>query len=291
MPTEPDPESPSDPLIDIRPSPIAGRWYSDSPHQLSREIDYYMGVSLPELGGKVVALVAPHAGYRYSGATAGYAFAAVRGRSFSRVAVLSPLHGYHPAPVLTSGHSAYKTPLGEVPVDHRAVEALQNKLSEQNILMPRLRYDEEHSLEIELPFLQRALPNPFTLIPLMFRSQSADVLQTVARALFDLIDGTDTLLVASTDLSHFFPLGQARKLDTAMLRHIERLSPEEVLSAERSGDGMACGSSAVAVALWSARLMGADQAVILHQTTSAEMTGDTDSVVGYGAAALVQKTS
>ena len=203
MPSETDPESPSDPLIDIRPSPIAGRWYSDSPRQLSKEIDYYMAVNLPDLGGKVVAVIAPHAGYRYSGATAGHAFAAIKGQSFSRVAVLSPLHGYHPAPVLTSGHTAYQTPLGQVPVDTRAVEELQTRLSEQNILMPRLRFDEEHSLEIELPFLQRALPGGFSIIPLMFRSDSSTQLQGIAQALYELIQDTDTLLVASTDLSHF----------------------------------------------------------------------------------------
>ncbi len=250
-----------------------------------------MGVNLPDLDGKVIAVIAPHAGYRYSGATAGHAFAAIKGQSFSRVAVLSPLHGYHPAPVLTSGHTAYQTPLGQVPVDTRAVEELQTRLSEQNILMPRLRFDEEHSLEIELPFLQRALPGGFSLIPLMFRSETPAQLQGIAQALYDLIHDTDTLLVASTDLSHFFPQGRAKKLDSFMLRQIEQLSPEGVLAAEQSGAGMACGSSAVAVVLWTARLMGANQAVILHQSTSAEMTGDTESVVGYGAAALIQKNT
>ena len=290
MTTDPDPESSSDPLIDIRPSPIAGRWYSDSPLQLSREIDRYLNVKLPQPGGKVIGLVAPHAGYRYSGATAGYAFASVKGAYFTRVAILSPLHAYHPAPILTSGHSAYSTPLGNVPVDVDAVDALQGKLSAKDIALPGIRFDEEHSLEIELPFLQRALPEPFTLVPLMIRSQNPSLLEELAQALYGILAGTDTLLVASTDLSHFYPQQKAHEFDSEMLRQIGQFSPEGVLTAERSGKGMACGSGAVAVALWTARLLGADTVRILHQTTSAEITGDTSSVVGYGAAAIIKNS-
>lgn len=290
MSTESDTEPPSDPLIDIRPSPIAGRWYSNSPKQLGREIDTYLQAELPPLDGKVIGLIAPHAGYAYSGPAAGYAFAAVRGAHFPRAAILSPLHAYHTAPLLTSGHSAYGTPLGSVPIDREALKALERELFNRNLSLSRIKYDEEHSLEIELPFLQRALADPFTLLPLMIRSQSPGQLEALAKSLYTVLSGTDTLLVASTDLSHFYHDQKARKLDAEMLHQIEQFSPEGVLSAERSGTGMACGSGAVATVLWTARLMGADTVKILHHTTSAETTGDLSSVVGYGAAAILKKS-
>jgi AmmeMemoRadiSam system protein B len=290
MTTDSDSEPPSDPLKDIRPSPIAGRWYSNSPHKLSREIDGFLDVALPPLGGKVIGVVAPHAGYLYSGATAGYAFAAVKGAHYSRVAILSPLHAYHPAPVLTSGHNAYSTPLGSVPVDQAALDALENELSASGISLVRIKHDEEHSLEIELPFLQRALTGSFTLIPLMIRSQNPAQLEALAQSLHKILSDTETLLVASTDLSHFYPEQTAHKFDTEMLHQIEQLSPEGVLAAERTGSGMACGCGAVAAVLWTARLMGADWVKILHQTTSAEITGNSTSVVGYGAAAIIKKS-
>jgi len=176
-----------------------------------------------------------------------------------------------------------------VPVDSRALDALKDRLLRAGIDLPRLRYDQEHSLEIELPFLQRALPGGFTLAPLMIRSQEADVLQKIAGAVFEtLIDG-QTLLVASTDLSHFFPQNQAHVLDSYLLSQIEKLSPQGVLTAEREGRGMACGAGAVAVTLWTALRMGADDAKTLHQTTSAETTGDLSSVVGYGSAVILKK--
>jgi hypothetical protein len=203
--------------------------------------------------------------------------------------VLSPLHAYHPAPILTSGHRAYSTPLGNIPIDTAAVDALQDALATQKINLPRIKFDEEHSLEIELPFLQRALSRSFSLVPLMIRSMDERLLESLAQSLYSILADGDSLLVASTDLSHFFPLHTAQKLDTEMLHQIEQFSPEGILAAERSGKGMACGSGAVAAVLWTARLMGADRIKILHQTTSAEMTGDTSSVVGYGAAAILKK--
>lgn len=277
-------------LSEVRPSPIAGIWYSADPDTLASQIDGYLADAVvDDLEGEVVALIAPHAGFRYSGRTAGHAFRCVMGASPQLVAVVSPLHGYHPAEILTSGHRAYATPLGTIPVDQAAQQTLQASLANAGLEMPaHITNDGEHSLEIELPFLQRALAPGFDLLPVMVRSLSADVLLELGRALAAVAKQKDTLLVASTDLSHFYPEKTAKALDGEMLKRIEDFSPDGVLDAEKRGIGFACGAGAVSAVLWAARFLGADTVKLLHHSTSADETGDRRSVVGYGAAAVLK---
>lgn len=166
--------------LDLRPSPIAGLWYEGDRKALARSVDMYLdGAQLPELKGKMIAVVGPHAGHRYSGPVAGYSFAAVRGAKPDLVAVLSPFHNFHSAPLLTTAHEAYATPLGAVPIDREAVTALETGLEgEAGLGLTRISNDPEHSLEIMLPFLQRALASEWKLLPLMVRAQDVEFLPT-----------------------------------------------------------------------------------------------------------------
>jgi hypothetical protein len=272
-----------------RPSPLAGRWYEGDPIRLAEEIDRFLaGAKLPVLDGEVVGVMAPHAGHIYSGETAGYAFSAVKGKSYPLVAVLSPLHSYHFTSFLTTAHAAYRTPLGDIDVDEEMVAALGHRLHSKGTELTHIAYDQEHSLEIELPFLQRALEGEFKLLPLMIRSNDPAELETLAGVLAELLAGKPSLLVASTDLSHFHPEARADILDNEMLREVEAFSPEGVLQAERSGKGSACGAGAVAAVLWACKMMGATRVRVLHHSTSGKTTGDHDSVVGYGAAAIIK---
>lgn len=281
-------------IPELRPSPIAGRWYEGDPQALTRQLDAFLShARLPELKGEVVALIAPHAGYIYSGRTAGYAFRAVMGRSYNRVVVISPLHrGIYSDPLLTTAHQAYQTPLGALPVDRPALDALETALQQQSGLgLKAVSFDEEHSVEIELPFLQRALAGEFKLLPLMIHSQDPKVSAALGRALAQVIhDQPDkpTLLVASTDLSHFFPEEEAARLDNEMLRQIAAFSPEGVFEAEFSGKGSACGVAAVAAVLTAAKLLGGTRVEVLHHSTSGDVTGDHLQVVGYGAAVVLK---
>jgi AmmeMemoRadiSam system protein B len=149
-----------------------------------------------------------------------------------------------------------------------------------------IAYDREHSLEIQLPFLQCALAQPFKLLPIMVREYRPQLLKAFAQALARTIKGRNTLLVASTDLSHFFSEVEANKLDNFMLEKIMEFSPEAVLKAEEEGTGSACGNGAVAAVLWAAKELGGSKVTILHHSTSAQTTGDRLQVVGYGAAAI-----
>lgn len=276
----------------IRPSPIAGHWYSDNPQRLSQQIDDFLNkAQLPVLTGEVLAVVAPHAGPRYSGRTAAHAFRALQGRQVDLVVIVSPLHQYYPATYLTSAHQAYETPLGVVEVDRQAVHAVDISLRKQGFpdLTP-IAYDEEHALEIELPFLQRALPGEFRLLPVMVRSQSPEDARALGRALSTALAGQQAALVASTDLSHFYPEPLASQFDREMLQQIAALDPDGAFRAERMGQGYACGIGALGAVLWGALDLGANQAEILHYSTSAEETGDRSSVVGYGAVAILKRT-
>ncbi len=276
--------------IDLRPSPIAGTWYEGDPKRLAAAVDNYLDrAELPELPGKVIAVIAPHAGHIYSGPVAGYAFAAVRGQTPDLVAVISPMHQPYHEPLLTTSHAAYTTPLGEILVDKQAIAELESGLqAELGFGLTPVARDPEHSLEIELPFLQRSLGKKFKLLPVMVREQSPKVSEILGAVLAKVLYGKNTLLVASTDLSHFFPQETANALDAVMLEQIETFSPEGVFRAEREGKGFACGLGALAAVLWASKGLGGDTVKVLRHATSGDVTGDTLSVVGYGAAVVVR---
>jgi len=272
----------------VRPSPIAGSWYPGDKTTLQKAIQEYIDQASPSnLEGSLHGLIVPHAGYFYSGATAGYAYRCVQGLSFDVCMVLSPLHDYQSAELLTSSHTAYATPLGEVPIAADLVEEIDRDLqASAGLSLQRIANDGEHSLEIQLPFLQVALNDSFQLVPIMVRTLNAANLQAAARCIHKVLAGKRALIVASTDLSHFYPQSTALKLDRVMTGRFTAFDPEGVLQAEAHQEGFACGAGAVALALWTTRLMGATHVTLLHNSTSADASGDTSRVVGYAAAAI-----
>ena len=289
--------------LNIRPSPIAGRWYEGNAKALARSVDEFLdNAKLPALDGDVVGVIAPHAGHIYSGAVAGYAFAALsraersvptgdRSRSVKTklVAIIAPYHNLTRDPLLTTAHDAYHTPLGDVLVDKDALNELDVVLkSELGFGLTAIPRDPEHSLEIELPFLQRALKHDWKLLPIMVRAQEPRVSQGLGRALAQILRDKDFLLVASTDLSHFYNQTTALKYDRAMLDEIESFNPDGAFDLERAGKGFACGLGAVAAVMWASRELGANKAKVLRHATSGDVTGDYTSVVGYGAAVILK---
>jgi hypothetical protein len=276
--------------LDTRPSAIAGTWYEADPKILAREIDGYLdGAHLPPLGGEVLGVIAPHAGYYYSGPVAGYSFAAVRGAAPDLVAVLSPYHQYHHSALLTAEHDAYSTPFGKVAVSQSVLRELEDGLSASGgPEIRRILNDQEHSLEIELPFLQRALASKWELLPVMVSTRDASTCRALARALAEVLKGRRALLVASTDLSHYNEQHVALTLDRALLAQVEAYETETLFDLERSGRGSACGLGALAAVMWAARDLGANKIEILRHATSGDIRGDFSKVVGYGAAAILR---
>lgn len=274
----------------VRPSPIAGTWYSANPGQLRKTVAAFIDQAKnPVLTGEVVGLVAPHAGYVYSGSVAGHAFKAVQGYSFDCVCVLSPMHQYYPQPLLTSAHSAYRTPLGEIPLADTKITLISNKLMEKiGLGLTPITRDQEHSLEIELPFLQVALAGDFTLIPIMLRDQSPQVAKALGEVLAEVLADDSCLLVASSDLSHFYTETQAKQLDEKVLDALVAFSPDGLFELKKQGQAQACGLAPIGAMLWASAKLGATDVTLLKYDTSATTTGDTASVVGYGAAAITR---
>jgi AmmeMemoRadiSam system protein B len=276
--------------LNVRPSPIAGTWYTANPARLQESVDAYIDeASPPRLPGEVVALVAPHAGHRYSGAVAGHAFKTVKGKHFDYVVVVSPSHQYYSGAVLTSAHDAYRTPLGDIPVDKAHLAEIDRLLTDRaGTSLTPVSHDQEHSLEIELPFLQRAIQSNFALVPLMLMEQSRKLSKLLGEILAETFQGKSWLMVASSDLSHFYPEPKANQLDRKVLDAIAAFSPERLFDLKDRGQGQACGLAAIATVLWASQAIGAQDVTILSYQTSAAVTGDRSSVVGYGAAAITR---
>jgi len=274
--------------VDIRPSPIAGTWYPGSAETLAQSIDQYLsGATILPLDGDVIGIIVPHAGHRYSGQVAAYAFRHLENLTPETVAVISPLHAPAQGRVFTSGHDAYTTPLGVISVDIDLLNRFRDELHETHrIELIQLRNDNEHSLEIELPFLQRVFDHPFRLLPIMLRDQGLEAVMAVGHTLGKILKGTRGAIIASSDLSHFYTEAVAKRLDSEVLERIEAFDPQGVLSVEEEGIGFACGRGAIAAALWAAQDLGADKAKIVQHATSGDVTMDFDSVVGYGAAVI-----
>jgi len=275
--------------MDVRPSPIAGTWYPDNPQNLTRDLNQYLAhahVQLPT--GKVWGVVVPHAGYRYSGPVAAYAFKCLRGLRPDLVVIVAPLHANHHAPLLTTAHEAYETPCGIVEVAAQAVDKLNRALQARlGYGLTTVRGDSEHSVEIELPFLQHVL-GKFRLLPVMIRAQRVPVAEALGQALAEILRGQQVLLVASSDLSHFYPQARAREFDKALLHHLTAFDPHGIIDAEEQGLGFACGRGAIAAVLWATKHLGADRVSVLRYATSGDVTGNFNTVVGYGAAIIWQ---
>jgi AmmeMemoRadiSam system protein B len=285
--------------MDVRPSPIAGLWYPAEAGALRESVGRYLAeapaAADAPAAGRVLGLVAPHAGHRYSGAVAASAFAAVRGAAYDLVALLCPSHFHADGPLLTSAHEAYATPLGAVRVDRAALERLRAALAAEaggrpEAALPAIRRDREHAIEIELPFLQLALRPGFKLLPLMLRDQDEAMARALGRALARALAGCRALLVASSDLSHYYPQAAANRMDAEMLARIGALDPAGVLAAQEAGRGQACGAGAIAAVLWAAQALGADRARVVAHATSGDVNEDYAQVVGYGAAVILQST-
>jgi MEMO1 family protein len=276
----------------VRPSAIAGRWYPGNPANLRGDIERYFEAAPPRASaGHIYGLVAPHAGYSYSGPTAGRAFAQVRGADYTRVVLLGPLHrpvwGSRISPFMIPRETAYRTPLGDVAVDRGFLKALGEKVS-----LGEVAGDEEHALEIELPFLQVAL-GPFTFAPIMLTDHISEGGATersrqLAEVLASLVDDR-TLLVASTDLSHMEDYDAVVRTDTRLVGLVAAFEVEGVETALAGETVQACGASGLATVLRACRALGAQGAEVLQYTTSGDVTGDRRPgvyTVGYMAAVI-----
>ena len=267
---------------DIRKSAIAGSWYPGNPKILRADIEgFFHQVPGEKIKGRIVGLIAPHAGYMYSGQVAAYAYKLVLGEIFAAVIVIGPSHRVPFRGVSIYNKGGYETPLGIVPVDAALAEKIIAHSSVTSCIPDAHR--EEHSVEIQLPFLQVAL-GEFSFVPLVMGDQSRQTCEDLAEAIFRAVGKQNILIVGSSDLSHFHPYEKAVKLDTVVLAHIKKLAAQGLLEDMANNACEACGGGPAAVTMMVAKKIGADRADVLKYANSGDVTGDRTSVVGYTSA-------
>ena len=275
---------------EVRSPVVAGAFYPGAARTLAADVDGYLqAAGVADLGGELVALISPHAGYVYSGGVAAHAYALLRELSFDTVVVVAPSHRVSFAGASVYGGDGYATPLGVVPVDRNLADAIA-------AASPTLRYEPrahsaEHSLEVQVPFLQRTLED-FTIVPVVMGEQGEAAVRVLADALSGAVrersSGGRVLLVASTDLSHFHGYEEAVALDSVVLDAVNAFDAEGLLRALGRGECEACGGGPMAAVMMAAGALGADRARVLKYANSGDVTGDRSQVVGYMAAALTR---
>ena len=269
----------------VRDSTGAGMWYPADPGDLRKTIDLYLSrAGSPPTEGRMVAGIVPHAGYAYSGQVAAHTYKRIQESPFKRVVLIGFSHRVPFRGFSVSQYSGYKTPLGVAPIDQGFSRALLS-VSPQKKWISQAEA-QEHSLENQIPFLQAVLKD-FQMVLVFMGEQDYQTCSHLAGALAQLLAGSaDTLILASTDLSHFHTDAQARTLDAEFTKHVRDFAPEALAKAVTSGSCEACGAGPAITAMLAARELGANRSVILNYANSGDVTGDRRQVVGYLAAAL-----
>ena len=275
----------------VRSAGVAGTFYPGNPNELATTVDGFLAhAEVPALGGEIFALIAPHAGYAFSGAVAAHSYALLKGRPTHRVVVIAPSHFEAFSFTSVYDGDAYNTPLGKVAVDKEFARKLV-RLNAQIKLSSRghapTSQGSEHALEVQLPFLQRALRD-FQLVPIIMGDQSYEASRALGVALAELIRGTDTLIVASSDLSHYHPYDQAVNLDGKTLNAIQEWNYLAMSDNFQSRGWEACGGAPIVAAMIAAERLGGNRADVIKYANSGDVTGDRSRVVGYGAVALLK---
>jgi len=269
-------------MKEIREPIFAGSWYPGEPEILSRDVRRYLENAKKErLEGEIVALISPHAGYIYSGQVAAYAYKLIEGKVFDSVVVVAPSHRALFKGASLYDRGGYRTPLGVVPIDTELSQKMMERRKEIQFLPEA--HSQEHSLEIQIPFLQVVLKS-FRLIPIVMEPYwNWETCQSLASAIAETVRGKNVLLIASSDLSHFHSYDEAVKLDKIVLNHIERFDPEGLNRDLRSNRCEACGGGPVISIMLAAKALGANQGKVLKYLNSGDVTGDRSRVVGYAA--------
>ena len=272
-----------------RQSVVAGSWYPGSEKALAQTVDRYLAnVDQPLVGGDLLGLISPHAGYVYSGQTAAFAYHQLQGQQVDVVVLLGPSHRAWVGDWATSAEDAYQTPLGVVPLEQAFISELVRQVS-----MRRVQRDAEHSLEIQLPFLQRQLGD-FSLVPIMMSADDPAVARRLAAALVEIIrqragEGQRTLLVASSDLHHIENYDEVVRRDQRVIDALDAYDLDRLQTVLMSRDSSVCGRVPILTVLHAAGALGADAVDVLHYTNSGQVTGRQTPgqyTVGYVAAAV-----
>ncbi len=284
---------------DVRKPAIAGTWYPDRMDKLGTDIDHYLQEAPhPELPGEIVGVVVPHAGYQYSGIVAASAYQAIRGKSYDVVVLIGCAHRVGFQGAALDAVDAYHTPFGDVPVDTEFI----NRIAALPFYVVKNRrpHDPEHSLEAQIPFLQRVLKPGFKIVPILFGREPGTAYKYLVENIPLLLKGKTALIIASTDLTHFPNYDDSCRIDQRTVEIIasmdqsglDRIEREEMKKFVPSLDCVLCAPEATKAVIELSRSLGADKGIVMHRANSGDaVIGDKHRVVGYGAVAFCRSNS
>ncbi len=264
-----------------RAAVVAGTWYPGESGRLEAEIDEYCARVTTTVEGDIVGLIAPHAGLMYSGPVAAHAYRQLAGRTYDVIVLVGPSHhvGFEGVSIVSRG--TFETPMGEVSISSDDADAIMAATPVVHVLPAAHR--REHSLEMQLPFLQRMLPG-VPIVPLVMGHQSRATVVALADGLASALASRRPLLVASSDLSHYQTSQRAAQLDHVIANAVERFDAEAVERALVRFPEHACGGGPIVSVMRAARSLGAGDARVLCYADSSAVSGETNAVVGYLAA-------
>lgn len=270
----------------VRAPAVAGSWYPGTAADIVAEVvQYIASAACAPVPGRLVGLISPHAGLRYSGAVAAHGYSLLRGRANLSVVLVGPSHRVAFDGLAVWARGAFETPLGRTPIDEELAAALL--AADDRILDSPRPHRDEHSLEMQLPFLQH-LVSGLRIVPVLMGSQTRAEVEALAQALARALAGRrDALLVASSDLSHYHPAAVANRLDALVVGDVERFAPDSLMDRLEASHEHACGGGPIVAVMRAARALGAERATVLRYADSGD-AGERDKshVVGYLSASL-----
>ncbi len=270
-------------MSQVRKPAVAGYFYPADPSKLRSEIEFLLSAAeKKDVPGKLYGIVSPHAGYTYSGKTAAFGFKLLDKKNIKTVIIISPSHReYFPGISVYDG-DAYMTPLGTVPVNKKAAETLASNA--KTIFRGSEGHGDEHAIEVQIPFLQTVLDD-FEIVPVVMGDQGKLFIDELTERLKDTVD-ENTLVVSSSDLSHYYPGDVADKMDSLVERDIRLFNYEGLYENFENKRCEACGSGTIIAMMKSAEKLNYNKSIVLHRSDSGDTTGNKDEVVGYLSAAI-----
>jgi len=269
----------------IRHQQVAGYFYPAEKDKLQNDIALMLqGAKLEKSFNKIFGIVSPHAGYIYSGKTAAYAYNLLKGKSYKTVFIISPSHAeYFPGISIYDGE-AYETPLGLVEIDQQMVDKL---VENSKIIFRGIQgHRKEHALEVQIPFLQSVIKD-FKIVPIVMGDQSKMFVDELADKISKIVDD-ETLVVASSDMSHFYSSEEADRLDSVVEKRINDFDFDQLLIDLDDHECEACGGGPIAAMMKAASLKNINKSYIISRSDSSDITGDKSEVVGYLSAVVYQ---
>ena len=267
----------------IRSPAVAGMFYPASPDELRNEVSQLLRGSAPATPATILGGVVPHAGYMYSGMVAARFYLCLAERSIPLAVIISPSHRVYFDGISVFCGAAYRTPLGDMPVDQQVAEQLLSRGAP--FVNSWDGHTGEHALEVQLPFLQVLCPS-LLIVPVVMGDQRGELCEALGEAIADILFERPGLILASSDLSHYHSHDDAEQMDRRVLECVSELAPHRLLDCLQRGEAEACGGGPIAAAMIAARALGATSGEILDYADSSAVSGDTASVVGYLAAAF-----